>query len=287
MIKEINNLTRVTIVHVLRRVFWLALIILLIWSLGPLLWAIPATFKTYSELFRLPPKILPDNYSFVNYGRVLEFPMFWRIVYNSSVITMSSTILTLFLTILAGYGFSRHEFKFKSLLLMCIFIPRIIPRVSLIIPLFRVYAHLGLLNSHLGLIIAYSASSIPLAVWVITGFFKTIPLSLEESALVDGAKKWQVLWSIILPLSKPALITIAVFAIREGWNEFGFALAFNSQSYMRTLPVQLSMLKDGLKLEDWPLILSFTFFAISPLLVLYFIFQRTVVQGIVSGAVKE
>jgi ABC-type glycerol-3-phosphate transport system permease component len=109
---------------------------------------------------------------------------------------------------------------------------------------------------------------------------------LEEAAAIDGAKPWQIIWHVIIPISMPAIITVSIFSLREAWNEFPFVLAFTTSSDMRTLPYQLFMLKDSMGMQDWPMVLAFTLVTIMPLLILYIIFEKKVVNGIVSGAVK-
>lgn len=269
------------------RLYWIMLFILVVWTVFPLLWGFSASFKGLSEVYYVPPTLVPAEFQLRAYNFVLQSRNFFVYVYNSTFLAVTSTILAVVTSILAAYGFARYKFKFAGVLLMLILIPRIIPRASLIIPLFRMMATLGFLDSYPALLLPYTATAIPLNTVVLTGFFKAVPISLEESAAMDGARLWQRIVYIVLPMSVPALITVTVMSLREAWNEFPFVLALTTSSTMRTLPYQLFMLRDAMGIEDWPVVLAFTFLTIIPILVFYLIFQKRVTAGLVSGALKE
>ncbi len=269
-----------------KRLYWLPLIILVFWTIFPLLWGFSASFKSYAEVYQVPPSIFPREFSFRAYNVVFQSRRFFTYVYNSSVLALSSSAIAVFVSILASYGFARFKFRMSAFFMLLILIPRIIPRASLIIPLFQMMSFLGLLNSYTGLIMTYTATAIPMNVMVLTGFFKGIPQALEEAAEMDGAGLWVKIWHIVIPMSIPALITVTVMSLREAWNEFPFALALTTSTQMRTLPYQLFMLKDAMGIEDWPVVLAFTILTIIPILVFYLVFQKKVTTGLVSGAIK-
>ncbi|MFN3333876.1 MAG: carbohydrate ABC transporter permease [Caldilinea sp.] len=262
------------------------LAVLLLWTIFPLFWAFSASFKGYAEVYQVPPTLLPETFELRAYRVVLESPNFSTYLLNSVYVAFASSAIAIAVSILAAYSFARFSFRFKAILLMLILIPRIIPRASLIIPLFQMMSTLGLLDTYLALIITYTATAIPLNIMVLAGYFRTIPRELEEAAAIDGAKPWQRLFYVVLPMSAPALITVAVMSLREGWNEFPFVLALTTSTRMRTLPYQLFLLRDSMGIEDWPVVLAFTFLTILPILILYLIFQRKAVEGLVSGALK-
>lgn len=269
------------------RLYWIVLGFLVFWTVFPLLWGFSASFKGLSEVYRVPPTLLPEQILTRAYQVVFQSRNFLLYLYNSTFLAITSTVIAVFVSILAAYGFARYKFKAAGVLLTLILIPRIIPRASLIIPLFRMMSALELLDSYPSLILTYTATAIPLNTMVLTGFFRAVPKALEESAQIDGAKLWQRIFYIILPMSLPALITVTVMSLREAWNEFPFVLALTTSSEMRTLPYQLFMLRDAMGIEDWPVVLAFTFFTIIPILTFYLIFQRKVTSGLVSGALKE
>lgn len=264
----------------------LLLALLVLWTIFPLIWAVTASFKSYAEVYRVPPSILPEQMELRAYQVVLESPNFYTYLGNSALVSVVSSLIAIVVSVLAGYAFARYDFRFKAILLLLILIPRIIPRASLIIPLFQMMSSLRMLDSYLALIVTYTATAIPLNIMVLSGYFSTIPRELEEAAAIDGAKPWQRLLYVVLPMAAPALITVTVMSLREGWNEFPFVLALTTSTRMRTLPYQLFLLRDSMGIEDWPVVLAFTFLTILPILVLYLIFQRKAVEGLVSGALK-
>ncbi|WP_163537449.1 carbohydrate ABC transporter permease [Gracilibacillus sp. YIM 98692] len=268
------------------KMYIIPLIVLVIWTVTPMIWAFSASFKTKVEVYETPPTIIPNLMNFSNYMTVFNYDHFWRYLFNSTFLAITSTIIAVVASILAGYAFARYAFKCRHLLLMLILIPRILPRASLIVPLFAGISMVGLADTYLSLVITYTATAIPMATWILAGFFKVIPKSLEEAAAIDGAKSWQIMWYVIVPMSLPAILTVSIFSLREAWNEFPFALAFTQSQEMRTLPYQLFMLRDSMGMQDWPVVLAFTIVSILPLLILYLIFEKRVVNGITSGAVK-
>ena len=281
-----HNVVQVVLNAINKRLYWIPLALLVLWTLFPLLWGFMASFKEYAEVFQVPPRILPRAFNLRAYNVVLQSRHFFTYVYNSAYLAITSSIVAVFVSILAGYGFAKYKFRFANILLLLILIPRIIPRASLIIPLFQMMSALRLLNSYPALIITYTATAIPLNTMVLSGFFRGIPQALEDAASIDGAKLWQRIWYIIIPMSLPALVTVSVMSLREAWNEFPFVLALTTSTRMRTLPYQLFMLRDAMGIEDWPVILAFTVLTIVPILVFYLIFQKKVTSGLVSGAIK-
>lgn len=281
-----RNYGQIILNEINKRLYWIPLALLVVWTVFPLLWGFMASFKEYAEVFQVPPRILPRSFNLRAYTVVLESRHFFTYVYNSAYLAITSSILAVFVSVLAGYGFAKYKFRFANILLLMILIPRIIPRASLIIPLFQMMSALRLLNSYPALIITYTATAIPLNTMVLSGFFRGIPRALEDAASIDGAKLWQRIWYIIIPMSLPALVTVSVMSLREAWNEFPFVLALTTATRMRTLPYQLFMLRDAMGIEDWPVVLAFTVLTIVPILTFYLIFQKKVTSGLVSGAIK-
>ena len=207
-------------------------------------------------------------------------------LFNSFLVTVFATIVPLVLSIIAAYAFARYAFRFRHILLLLYLIPRIIPRVSLIVPLNSLMSDLGLINTYWVLFITYTASAIPLSTWILVGFFAAIPREIEESATMDGANMWNRLRRVILPIAWPGVVTAGVLCIREAWNEFAFVLALINETSMRTLPYQLYMLKDSMGVQDYAVYNAFTVLTVLPLLIVYLLLERRVVESIVSGAVK-
>jgi multiple sugar transport system permease protein len=162
----------------------------------------------------------------------------------------------------------------------------LIPRISVVIPLYRMIVSVGLLNTYTALLLTYTVTSIPFAVWILTNVFQSIPKEIEESAFMDGAKLWQTMMHIMVPIATPGILAVIIFTVRETWNEFPFVLSFTTSAALRTLPYQLFLFRDTLGIENWPLINTFAIITVLPILIAYFIFAKQVTTGIIQGAVK-
>ena len=265
--------------------FWVPLLILIAWTVIPLLWTLFASFKTHLEIYS-SPRILPSALRLEAYQRVLSDPTFSRYVFNSIYLAIASSLLAVVVCTLASYAFARYAFRWRNLLLLVVLVPRILPRASLIVPLYRLIVNLGLLDTYLGLIITYTATAIPLGTWILTGFVAAVPRELEDAATVDGASLWQRLLVIVVPVAWPGIATILIMSLREAWNEFPFVLAFTSSALMRTLPYQLYLLRETMGITDWSVVNAFTILSVIPILIAFVAMQRYVVKGIVSGAIK-
>lgn len=264
---------------------WIPLTFLVVWTATPILWAILSSFKGPLEIYE-SKNLLPERWRLDAYRTVLGMPNFPIWLMNSVIVTVVATVVPLVVSILAAYGFARYAFRFRHVLLLMYLVPRIIPRVSLIVPLNDLMTELGLINTYSVLFITYIASAVPLATWILVGFFGSIPKEVEESATIDGANMWNRLRHVMLPMAWPGVVTAAVLCVREAWNEFSFVLALVNETGMRTLPYQLYMLKDSMGIQDYAVYNAFTILTVLPLLVVYLLLERRVVDSIVSGAVK-
>ena len=265
---------------------WILLGFMMVWIVLPLLWAVLSTFKTPIEIYKVPIRILPSRFNFGNYVKVLSDSRFPRYLMNTVMLTAVTTLLTIFVSMWAAYGFAQMRFPFHHTLLLLVLVPRLIPRISLVIPLYRTIVQLGLLNTYAALVITYTVTSIPFAVWILTDVFRSIPREIGESAFMDGANLLRLLWRIMLPIAIPGVVAVVIFTARESWNEFPFVLSFTTSAELRTLPYQLFLFRDTLGIEDWPLINTFAIITILPLLAAYFFFAKHVTSSIVRGAVK-
>ena len=264
----------------------LPVLVFLIWTLLPLTWSLSASFKPVLELYMRPPTLIPREFTLANYQGVFAFAGFPRFFLNSVVLAVGSTFMAVVVSTLAAYAFARYAFPFRHLLLLAVLVPRIIPRAALVVPLYGLFANMGILDTYTVLLISYTATAVPLATWILTGFIKGIPPSLEESARLDGANLFQVLYYIVLPMAWPGLVTVIVVAAVQSWNEFPFVLSFTNTADMRTLPYQLYLLRDSLGIQDWSLINAFSIVTIVPIVTVFLIFQRRVISGLVGGSIK-
>lgn len=264
---------------------WLPLAALVVWTLGPFLISLSVSFKEPAHVFS-DPGLIPDEPTLDAYMRVLERPGFQSALWNSVVIAFGSLILTLLVGVPAAYAFARFRFRGRHFLLMFSLLPMLVPKVGLMYPLFLLAVELRAFDSKIFLIIVFTAMLLPLAVWLMVGFFQAIPRELEEAAAVDGASQLWTIWTIILPLSIPALLTVAVLAFREAWNEFELVLALTQTANSRTLPYELYLMQDATGLADYPIQNAFALLTIVPLILVYLRIERYVAEGLLSGAVK-
>jgi ABC-type glycerol-3-phosphate transport system permease component len=269
-----------------RHFIWLPLAFTVLWAGVPMLWALSASFKSPLDVYAVPPQIIPANPTTEHYAALIGDPSFWMFMRNSAILTVSSTIAAIAISTIAAYGFARYAFRWRHILLIFILVPRLVPRVSLIVPIYQMASAAGLTNSYLALIIVYTGTAIPLATWIMIGFITAIPKDLEEAGRIDGASTWQVFVRLVIPLSVPGLLTIGVLSFREGWNEFPFILALTTDADVRTLPYQLFLLLDAAGIQNWPLVQAFTILSILPIILLYLRFEKHVVSGLTQGAVK-
>lgn len=263
----------------------LPLIFLAVWTLGPFLVAVSVSLKQRAEVFS-DLSLIPTSPSLESYGEVLERPEFRDALWNSSIIGIGTTLLTLVIGVPAAYAFARFNFRGRNLLLLFTLLPRLVPSLGLLVPLYRLAAAFGMLDKRMTLVIVYTGMLLPLAVWVMVGFFRQIPRELEEAANVDGATLFSRMRYIVMPLSLPALITIAVLAFREAWNEFTLALVLTSTPGKRTLPYELFLSSDTPGLPNFPVDAAFALLTVVPFVLVYMRIERYVVSGITSGAVK-
>lgn len=272
--------------HVLRQcLLWLPLIILVLWTLVPFLMTLSISFKTRGEVFG-DPDVLPNSPTFGAYEEVIERPGFRGAFLNSVLVGLGTTVLTLALATPAAYAFARFKFRGRHLLLLFTLIPRLVPSLGLMIPLYQLAVTLGALDRRLTLVVVYSGMLLPLAVWLLVGFIQQVPPALEEAASVDGASMWKRIRYIVLPLSLPALITIGVLAFREAWNEFTLVLVLTTSPGNRTLPYELYLMQGIQGIQNYPAEAAFTVLTIVPFILVYARIEKYIVAGITSGSVK-
>lgn len=265
--------------------FYGAVAILVVVSFFPVIWIFITSLKVPSTISQFPVQYLPNPFTLGNYRRALEQAPFATYLFNSFVIASATAIIDVVLGAMAGYTLSRLEFRGKLPLLMFILISAMLPFIGRLIPLFTLFRSAGLLNTYLGLILPYAAFQLPFSVWIFQAYFKELPASLEEAALMDGLSHLGVLFRIILPVSAPAMATTAIIVFVYAWNEFLFALTFMTQDSMRTITVGIALYQ-GEYSFPWGTISAATFMSIIPLVLFILFFQRKIVKGLTAGIGK-
>lgn len=268
-----------------RALVWLPLAALVLWTLGPFLISFSVSFKEPAHIFS-QPGLIPEEPTLGAYIQVLQRPGFQQTLINSLIIAFGSLALTLLLGVPAAYAFARFRFRGRHLMLLFSLLPMLVPKVGLMVPLFELAVDIGGIDSRMFMILVFTGMLLPLAVWLMIGFFQAIPRELEEAAAVDGASMFHTIRTIIMPLAIPALITVSVLAFREAWNEFELVLALTQSADARTLPYELYLMQDAVGIVDFPVQNAFALLTILPLILVYLRIERYVTEGLLSGAVK-
>lgn len=243
-----------------------------------------SAFKSTREIFRNPFG-LPEQWSLANFLRVWEqtnFPLYFR---NSIVVTVGAVALILVFGVMASYALARYKFPGNELLYLFFLSGLMLPLKLAVIPLFIQFRAMGLTNSHLGLICIYAAEGLPSAVFILTGFLRTLPHDLENAARIDGASELQILWRIMLPLIRPALVIVAIYNLVPVWNDFFFPLVFIQNERLKTLPLGLTVFM-GQYSTDWAVLFAGLTIAALPVIVLYIFLSKQFIAGLTAGAIK-
>lgn len=283
MVKMKKSVTKTNIVWQICTYAILLLVVLA--AVFPAIWMLSTSIKLPTEQYDIPPQIIPDTPTFGNYINVLTNSKMFDAFVNSVIITVSVVVITLFISILAGYGLSRYKFKGHGVLKIGLLFGQMIPSVVIIIPLYFLVAKTGLLDTHLSLIMADMALTIPMGVIMLSSFFETVPKELEEAAKIDGCTGIGALFRVVLPIAKPGLISVAIYTYIHAWEEFLFALNLSTSTKTRTLPIAIHMFA-GEFAVDWGSTMAASAIVAFPVLLIFLSCNRYFVKGMADGAVK-
>jgi len=252
--------------------------------LFPIYWMVITSLKLPREIFRTPT-LWPELFTWRNYDELINERGFLTNVKNSLIVASSVTLISLLISSFAAYSLVRFKYRFKGLIGKVILFAYLTPTTLLFIPLSILVARLDLGNSLLGLIPIYLTFSLPLSTWLLQGYFRGVPKELEEQAMVDGATRMRALFQILLPLSAPGLAAVAIFTFTGAWNELLLALIFITSESKQTVPVGINSLISA-DVLPWGTVMAGAVIASLPMMLLYFVSQRFMVQGMTSGSVK-
>ncbi|HHD11859.1 MAG TPA: carbohydrate ABC transporter permease [Deltaproteobacteria bacterium] len=264
---------------------WLVLCVVVLWSVAPFVWQIITSFKPSAELATLPP-LLPASPTLDNYISVFSDRPFGRIILNSLVVASLTTVLSILVGSLAAFGLAVLKPRGGYLFLGFVLTVSMFPPISTVSPLYIIIRELGLRDTVLALIITYTTFSLPLTIWILTNFFRSIPRELYLSARVDGCTSFQIFYRIFLPVAAPGLFATAILVFIFAWNEFLFALTFTSTVRARTVPVEIALFP-GVHEMPWAEIAAASVIVTVPVVLLVFLFQRRIIEGLTAGAVKR
>jgi raffinose/stachyose/melibiose transport system permease protein len=252
--------------------------------LYPLLWTLINSFKDNTDIFRhpfsLPAKWMIDNY--INAWKIGHLNVSFV---NSMIVSFLTVALIILLSSMASFVLARINFKFSFAIYSFFLLGMMVPQTSVMIPLFVLYKNLGLINKYSSLIVSYTAFGISMAVFILVGFMKSIPKELEEAAIIDGCSGQRIFLTIILPLSRSALVTVAILSFLDAWNEYLFALVFIANPAVKTLSLALANFRDAHAVH-YGLMSAGIVISTLPVIIIYILLQEQVIKGLTAGAVK-
>jgi multiple sugar transport system permease protein len=269
------------------RVGWgLGSVLIIVFSMFPIAWIVMLSFKRPEEI-GTNPSFLPRNWTLDNYRQVFDINIFTSALRNSIGIALIATLIGVVFATLVAYAIARLEFRGKRLILNFALAIAMFPVVSLVGPLFNLWRNVGLYDTWLGLIIPYISFALPLAIWTLSAFFREIPWEMEQAAQVDGATPWQAFRKVIVPLAAPGVFTAAILVFFFCWNDFVFAISLTSTSEARTVPAALAFFTGESQFQQPTTAIAAAAVIVTiPVVALVLLFQRRIVAGLTSGAVK-
>jgi trehalose/maltose transport system permease protein len=262
-------------------------IVIVIYSFFPMLWMISLAFKPPADIVSGKPQFLPTTWTLDNFATIFSDSLFTRALINSIGIALVATVLSVIIAMFAAYAIARLEFRGKKVLLSLALGIAMFPQAALVGPLFNMWRSAGIYDTWIGLIIPYLTFALPLSIWTMSAFFRQIPWEMEHAAQVDGATQWQAFRKVIVPLAAPGVFTTAILTFFFCWNDFLFSISLTSTNSARTVPAALAFFQGASYFESAvPYIMAASVVVTIPVVILVLAFQRRIVAGLTSGAVK-
>lgn len=270
MIKGVGNLT---------------LLLMLLWTAIPIYWMVATSLKKDREIYGYEATLIPQNPTLANYATIFRDTPYLLFLRNSVTVAVASTLLSIVIACLGAYAIARLNFPGRALLARGLVVTYLVPASLLFIPLFAMMSALRLTDTLHGLTLAYLGADVPFCTWLLMGYFASIPVELEEAALVDGCNRITALVRIVLPLALPAIVVVIFFSFTRSWNEFLYAHVFTSTNQARTITTGLAIFMN----EDvffWGPLMASTIISAVPPVAMFLLLQRGVVKGLTLGGVK-
>lgn len=263
--------------------FFAVLFVLMI--ILPFIWLVMASFKNMRELYAYPVQIFPSSWSVKNFAEALREQPILRYIKNSFLVSGIATILIIVISSMTSFSLARTQIRGKRLILLLLLTIALLPPVTLLNPIYLMLSNMNFLNSIIGLALVMVAVELPSGVWYLMGFFQTIPMELEESAMIDGASVFQIFTRILIPIVSPGVFTISIMTFINVWNNYIFAAVLNPTKKARTVTVALTMFS-GETYTPWHLIAAAAVFVSIPIIMVVLVLQKRIISGILEGGVK-
>lgn len=261
------------------------LVILCVFAVFPLLWLFVSAFKSSGEMLANPTTIFPKSWTLANFKTVLFTLRFTVNIRNSLIIALSTTAIATIVSALAAYGIIRFFPKLGNVMTKILITTYMFPSIMLVIPYAVVMNVLRLTNTRIGLVLVYMSFSVPYAVWMLVGFFKSVPIEIEEAGRIDGANRLQIFTRLVLPLVRPGIVATAIYVFINAWNEFLYALLLVSSSSKQTLSVAVRTL-EAADILDWGAMMAASALVVLPSIVFFMFIQNKISGGLAEGSVK-
>jgi ABC-type glycerol-3-phosphate transport system permease component len=259
--------------------------LLLLVGAFPLLWMLSTALKPSGEIFATPPTLVPARLTATNFTRLMAETNFLLFFQNSLAVSLTTVLLTLTVSALGAYALTRYSFAGREKIAGLILLTYMFAPIMIIIPFYILVKQLGIANTHLALVLSYTTFCLPFCLWLLRAFFQSIPLELEEAALVDGAHRGKAVWYVVLPLALPGLIAAGIFTFILAWNDFLFALVLITSEELKTLPVGVNDLFNA-TIVDWGMIMAAGVMITAPTVAFFVAVQRYLIHGWGAGGVK-
>ena len=264
---------------------WVAVVVFGGFALLPVYWLLATSLTPRTEVFSYPPRLFPKQITFDAYLALLDNPALFGYLRNSIIVSVITAVLSVVVSAYMGYAFSKFRYRGRRSLMYFVLASQMFPQALLLITLYTVFSAYGLLNTYAALVLSFTTFTLPLCVWMLKGFFDTIPDDLIEAALVDGASRMRIIHSVVLPLAAPGLVAAGLFAFVRGWNDFIFALTLAGPD-KQTLPPGLVNTFIGEASTAWPELMAASLVVSLPVAIAFIALQRFLVGGMTAGAVK-
>lgn len=263
----------------------LAALVVVAIALIPVWWGFVTSLKPAAQIMAFPPKWLPEPPTLASYVQVWQqsnLPIYFR---NSIIVTLAALVVALVVSVHAAYALARFSFRGRNAVMVALLATSMIPGIAILVPLYDLAVHVKLYDTFAGLVIVYAAWNVPILVWLLRGFFESVPIELEEAARIDGCSRLKAFYKIVLPMSQPGLLAAAIMVIMFVWNDFLIAFALTISENRRLLSVGLYTYISNYGVE-WGQLTAATMIALVPVIAVFFLLQRRLVEGLMAGALK-
>jgi ABC-type glycerol-3-phosphate transport system permease component len=263
----------------------LAVAALVVFTVFPFAWMTSTAFKPSQEIFLTPPTLWPRTVTLDNLARLFEDTRFLTYFRNSIVVSFATVALTLLVAIPAAYSLTRFRFRGRDTIAGAILFAYMFAPIMIIVPFYVMMRFIGLTNTHAGLVLAYATFCLPFNLWMLRSFFQSIPLEIEQAAMIDGANRAQAVLYVVVPLALPGVVATGIFTFILAWNDYIFARVLLSADELKTLPVGIADLYNA-SVVDWGMIMAAGLLVIAPVVVVFVFIQKYMVAGLGAGGVK-